>query len=83
MKRRTREREVRVKSYSEVGRKPPAEPVVLRKMPWAQERLSCSRVLIYNLIAEGKIEMVRLGRAVRVTERSVLKLVDEQLKQRA
>ena len=53
------------------------------EMPWVEERLSCTRGLIYNLIADGKLEVVRFGRAVRITERSVLKLVNEQLKQRA
>ena len=56
-------------------------PVVLRKMAWVEERLSCTRGLVDNLIADGKLEVVRFGRAKRITERSVLRLVDEQLKQ--
>jgi excisionase family DNA binding protein len=52
-------------------------PVLLRPVDHAAHQLQCGRSSIYELCDAGKLEMVKLGRATRITERSIVKLVDE------
>jgi excisionase family DNA binding protein len=46
----------------------------------AQAILNCGRKSIYNLVKERKLEMVRVGKRMRLTERSVVGLINDQLK---
>jgi len=61
----------------------PKNGIVLRPMTWVTERLTCSRTTVYSLMAAGKLEVVRHGRWVRFTERSVEQLIEDKIKQRA
>jgi len=42
----------------------------------AAERLGCSRSYIYRLHVRGDLELVKLGNATRVTERSLRNLLN-------
>ena len=61
----------------------PKNAIVLRPMTWVTERLGCSRNTVYSLVAAGNLEVVRHGRWVRYTERSVEQLIEDKIKQRA
>jgi excisionase family DNA binding protein len=50
---------------------------VLHTIAEAQEALQCSRWKIYDLTKAGRLEMVKLGRHSRITDRSLRKLVKE------
>ena len=52
-------------------------PILLRKVEEGERMLNCGRSTIYELIDAGKLEMVKLGRATRLTDRSIRRLVDE------
>lgn len=52
---------------------------LLLRMPEVAEILSVSRSHAYKLIAEGRLPVIRLGRAVRVPRTWVEKFVAEQV----
>lgn len=52
---------------------------MFRTVEQAATQLSCSPRMIYKLYREGRLELVKLGRTSRVTERSLNALVDEML----
>jgi excisionase family DNA binding protein len=51
--------------------------VLLRTIPEVQKILRASRSKIYDLGAEGRLELVKLGRSTRITDRSIKKLVSD------
>ncbi len=51
---------------------------MLLKVPDAAEILSVGRSTIYNLIAEGELETVHIGRSVRVVTASIEEFIDRQ-----
>jgi excisionase family DNA binding protein len=57
-------------------------PVLLRKIDEAAQMLNCGRSSIYELIDAGRLELVKLGRSTRITDRSVRRLVDELVEER-
>lgn len=48
----------------------------LLTVPQAMGHLMCSRTTIYKLVAEGKLEAVKIGKLTRITERSLNSLID-------
>ena len=50
---------------------------VLHSIEQARVALGCSRWKIYDLHKEGKLEMVKLGRHSRITDKSLRKLIKE------
>jgi excisionase family DNA binding protein len=50
---------------------------VLHTIASAQAMLHCSRWKIYDLHRAGRLEMVKLGRHSRITDKSLRKLVKE------
>ena len=58
---------MKTKPMEDVGR--------LLTLPQAMEQLSCGRTKLYDLHQRGFLELVKLDRRTRVTERSVKKLV--------
>ena len=54
----------------------------LRTVAQAMAQLSCSRSMIYKLVNNGKLKMVRfgvLGTHSRITEQSISQLLDEMM----
>jgi hypothetical protein len=49
----------------------------LLTLPQAMDQLSCGRTKLYDLHQRGHIELVKLDRRTRVTERSVKKFLRE------
>jgi len=49
----------------------------LLTLPQAMEQLSCGRTKLYDLHQRGYLELVKLDRRTRVTERSVKKFLRE------
>ena len=47
----------------------------------AQKVLNVSRGAVRNLVAAGKLKHIRVGRSIRITERSVYKFINDQLQQ--
>ena len=43
----------------------------------AADRLGCSRATIYRLYKSGELELVKLGRRTKVTEKSLRKLLNQ------
>ena len=41
--------------------------------------MSCSRRYVYQLIADGRLQGVRLGRGVRVLESSLVQFIKENM----
>jgi excisionase family DNA binding protein len=55
--------------------KPSDEVGRLLTVPEAMERLSCGKTKLYDLHQRGFLELVKLDRRTRVTERSVQKFL--------
>lgn len=53
------------------------EPVLLR-IPEAAEVLAIGRSTVYELIADGRLETVHIGRSVRVTSSSIEAFIDAE-----
>ena len=51
--------------------------VLLRKIEEVQNILRCSRSKVYELGAAGRLELVKLDRATRITDSSIRRLVNE------
>lgn len=51
---------------------------MLLKVPAAAESLSVGRSTIYNLIADGELETVHIGRSVRVVTASLEAFIERQ-----
>ena len=43
----------------------------------AQEHLNCSRSFVYKLMDEGILDSVKIGKARRILEQSLIKLMEE------
>ena len=43
----------------------------------APERLNCGRTKLYELIREGKLRVVKIGRALRISESEIDRFVRE------
>ena len=43
----------------------------------AQEHLNCSRSFVYQLMDKGILESVKIGKARRILEQSLIKLMEE------
>lgn len=43
----------------------------------AQEHLQCSRSFVYKLMDEGILDSVKIGKARRILEQSLVKLMEE------
>jgi hypothetical protein len=56
-------------------RKPSDEIGRLLTVPEAMDRLSCGKTKLYDLHQRGFLELVKLDRRTRVTERSVQKFL--------
>ena len=54
---------------------------LLLRVPEVAEALGLGRTKVYELIAAGELPVIRLGRAVRVSVRTLQKWVDEREKQ--
>jgi excisionase family DNA binding protein len=54
--------------------------VLLHKIPQVERALNCSRATVYGLIRDGKLEAVKLRRSVRITDRSLRRLIDQEAK---
>jgi hypothetical protein len=59
----------------------PDPPQLLCRYQKAADALDCSRRLIPNLVAAGLLDKVKLGRANRVTWRSVRALAEKRASQ--
>ena len=55
------------------------EPVLLLRIPEAARRLGIGRTKTYELIADGRLEVVRIDSAVRVPAAAVERFVHERL----
>ena len=49
----------------------------LRSISYAMAKLDCGRTKIYSLAKEGELEMVKLGKRTRITDRSIQRLLRE------
>jgi excisionase family DNA binding protein len=58
---------------------PPLARVLLHTITEAQRQLCCSRTTVYGLADQGKLDMVSIGRARRVTDSSLRSLVKRLL----
>ena len=55
----------------------PAHPRLLKVQTVAEDYMDCSKRTVWQLIASGALEAVKLGpRTTRVTESSVLRLIE-------
>lgn len=54
------------------------DPVLLLRIPEAARRLGIGRTKTYELIADGRLEVVRIDSAVRVPAAAVERFVDER-----
>ena len=52
--------------------------ILLNTVQQACVRLNASRSTVYELISSGKLRCVHLGRAVRITEKSLVAFVERQ-----
>ena len=43
----------------------------------AQEHLNCSRSFVYQLMDKGILESIKIGKARRILEQSLIKLMEE------
>jgi len=43
----------------------------------AQEHLNCSRSFVYKLMDDGILESIKIGKARRILEQSLIKLMEE------
>jgi excisionase family DNA binding protein len=58
-----------------------AEEVLLRTISEAETQLRISRSSVYALIRDGKLQSVKLGKSVRVTDASIRQLVAQLIEQ--
>ena len=58
-----------------------AEVVLLRTISEAETQLRISRSSVYALIRDGKLQSVKLGKSVRVTDASIRQLVAQLIEQ--
>ena len=56
-------------------------PLLLR-IPEVQARLAVGRSTVYELISSGELEVIYIGRSVRVTASSVVKWVEKETAKR-
>ena len=63
-------------SWSDIA-PPPGHPVVLVTVKEAGRMLGVGRTTAYELIANGALEVVHIGRCARVPVSSILDLVEE------
>jgi excisionase family DNA binding protein len=60
---------------------PPLARTLLHTITEAQRQLSCSRTTVYQLADDGKLDLVNIGRARRVTDESLRSLVARLLEE--
>jgi hypothetical protein len=53
----------------------------LRSISYVMNKLDCGRTKIYSLVEAGRLEMVKLDRRARITDRSLQKLLRELVAQ--
>lgn len=51
---------------------------VLLRPEVAAERLSVSRATVYELLAEGRIESIKIGRSRRIPESALMAFIEAQ-----
>jgi excisionase family DNA binding protein len=57
------------------------DEVLLRTIPEAETQLRISRSSVYQLIRSGKLQSVKLGKSVRITDASIRQLVAQLIEQ--
>jgi excisionase family DNA binding protein len=58
-----------------------ADEVLLRTILEAETQLRISRSSVYQLIRSGKLQSVKLGKSVRITDASIRQLVAQLIEQ--